>query len=80
MSGSAGPNGNCPTCPGGGWYLASGTGSCGGQGGTGGSGGDWGQNGSNTGAAGNGGSSGGAISGNGYSVTGNNGTTVRGSI
>ena len=80
LSGSAGPNGNCPTCPGGGWYLASGTGSCGGQGGTGGSGGDWGQNGSNTGAAGNGGSSGGAISGNGYSVTGNNGTTVRGSI
>ena len=80
LNGSAGPNGNCPTCSGGGWYLASGTGSCSGQGGTGGSGGDWGTNGGNTGAAGSGGSAGDAIDGNGYTVTGNNSTTVRGSI
>ena len=79
LNGSAGPGGNCPTCSGG-WYLASGTGSCSGQGGTGGSGGDWGTNGGNTGAAGSGGSAGDAIDGNGYTVTGNNSTTVRGSI
>ncbi len=82
LGGSAGANPNCPDCSslGGGWYVQSNTGSCGSQGGTGGSGGDWGQNGDNTPNSGNGGSSGGAVNGAGYTVTGNNGTTVRGTI
>ena len=80
LLGSAGGSGVCPSCIDTSFTLLSGTGTCSGDGETGGSGGDWGQNGGNTAASGNGGLAGNAISGTGFTVSGNNPNTVKGAI
>ena len=81
LKGSKGSKGSCPDCATiSGSTLVGGSGTCSGDGGSGGNGGDWGQNGKNTPASGSGGSGGAAVAGTGFSVSGNNSDTVKGSI
>ncbi len=78
LSGSKGSQGGCPQCANNTFTLTGGK--CSTDGNNGGQGGDWGQNGENTSASGSGGAGGAAVEGSGFSVTGNNSDTVKGSI
>tara|TARA_Y100001938_G_scaffold129133_1_gene183669 strand:- start:883 stop:2085 length:1203 start_codon:yes stop_codon:yes gene_type:complete len=81
LKGSKGSKGSCPDCATiSGSTLIGGSGKCSGDAERGGNGGDWGQNGKNTSSSGSGGSGGAAIAGTGFSVSGNNSDTVKGSI